>query len=165
VQNFKDQWEIKSNWQLIFPVIGILGLIYSAYKLSNIFIKESLLYKVLFTTLITFVLLKITLFLFKKLESKWNLKYRWELIRVFIVFAITGSSSIVIGKPIIKLLGITKENLNVSLYWVLYILIGFIFYQILLVLIGWVFGQHQFFWDFEKKMLRRMKLGFLIGSE
>lgn len=165
MQNFKDQWEIKSNWQLIFPVIGILGLIYSAYKLSNIFIKESLLYKVLFTTLITFVLLKITLFLFKKLESKWNLKYRWELIRVFIVFAITGSSSIVIGKPIIKLLGITKENLNVSLYWVLYILIGFIFYQILLVLIGWVFGQHQFFWDFEKKMLRRMKLGFLIGSE
>ena len=74
------------------------------------------------------------------------------------MFAVTGTSSIFIARPIIKLIGITKENLNLIAYWVLYVIIGFIFYQILLVLIGWLFGQFQFFWKFEKKMLRR--LGF-----
>ena len=165
MKKFKDQWEIKSNWQLIFPLIGLLGLIYSSFKLSNLFAYDSIYFSIIVTFIISFVLLRFTLFLFKKLEKKWDLKYRWEMIRVFIVFAITGSSSVLIGKPIIKLIGITKENLHSSLYWILYILIGFIFYQILLVLIGWVFGQYNFFWAFEKKMLNRMKLGFLIKDE
>ena len=165
MKKFKDQWEIKSNWQLIYPLIGLLGLIYSSFKLSNLFVKDSILFNVFATLIILFVLLKFTLFLFRKLENKWKLKYRWEIIRVFIVFAITGSSSVFIGKPIMKLIGITKENLYPTLYWILYIIIGFIFYQILLVIIGWVFGQHNFFWNFEKKMLSRMKLGFLFKDE
>tara|TARA_R110002094_G_scaffold149353_1_gene138017 strand:+ start:152 stop:478 length:327 start_codon:yes stop_codon:yes gene_type:complete len=103
-------------------------------------------------------LLKLTLFLFKKLEKKWILDYKWEMIRVFIIFAITGSSSILVGRPVIKLLGITKENLNPILYWILFIIIGLIFYQLLLVTFGWLFGQFKFFWEFEKKMLRRFGL-------
>ena len=31
-------------------------------------------------------------------------------------------------------------------------------YQLTLPLVGWVFGQFNFFWNFEKKMLRRMGL-------
>lgn len=116
------------------------------------------------TIIIAFVLLKFTLFLFQKLENKWELEYRWEMIRVFIVFAITGSSSVIIGRPILKLIGITKENLPATIYWILYVLISFVFYQILLVLIGWLLGQHKFFWEFEKKMLRRMGLGFIINE-
>ena len=165
MKNFKTQWEIKSNWQLIFPILGIIGLVYSSYKLSTIFVKESLLIKGFLTLVISFFLLKFTLFLFKKLEKKWDLEYRWEMIRVFIVFAITGSSSVVVGRPILKLLGITKDNLQPVLYWVLFILISFLFYQILLVIFGWLFGQHKFFWNFEKKMLKRMKLGFLINEK
>ena len=92
------------------------------------------------------------------LEKKWVLDYRWEMIRVFIVFAITGSSSVFVGRPIMKLIGITKENLNPILYWVLFIIVGLIFYQILLVTLGWLFGQYAFFWEFEKKMLRRFGL-------
>ena len=78
------------------------------------------------------------------------------MIRVFIVFSVTGSLSIFVGRPIIKLIGITKENLSPVFYWTLFIIIAIIFYQILLVCIGWVFGQFKFFWDFEKKTLRRM---------
>ena len=165
MKNFKTQWEIKSNWQLIFPFLGIIGLVYSSYKISNIFAIESLFIKGVLTLVISFILLKFTLFLFKKLEKKWDLEYRWEMIRVFIVFAITGSSSVVVGRPILKLLGITKDNLQPALYWVLFIFISFLFYQILLVLIGWLLGQHKFFWDFEKKMLRRMRLGFLLNEK
>ena len=80
------------------------------------------------------------------------------MIRVFIVFSITGTASIFVGRPIIRLIGITKENLNPVIYWILYIIIGLIFYQILLVCIGWLFEQFQFFWNFEKKMLRRFGL-------
>jgi hypothetical protein len=159
MKNFKKHWNIEQNWQLLFPFLGILVLMYSSYKLANTAIKyTNILWVVLLAIVIFFVLLKFILFLFKKLESKWNLKYKWEFISVFLVFAVTGTSSIFIARPIIKLIGITKENLNLFAYWVLYIIIGFIFYQILLVLIGWLFGQFEFFWKFEKKMLHRLGL-------
>lgn len=157
METFKKNWDIQQNWQLIFPLLGLVGLLYSSFKLANALIKDMHILIVLALTAILFiVLLKFTLFLFKKLEKKWDVNYKWELIRIFIVFAITGTSSLFVGKPIIKLLGITKENLNIVVYWVLYIIIGLIFYQILLLCIGWLFGQFKFFWEFEKKMFRRM---------
>jgi hypothetical protein len=159
MQKFKQRWEIQHNWQLVFPVFGFLGLLYSSYKLSLLFYNDANIFvSILITLIITFLLLKLTLFLFKRLEKKWILTYKWEMIRVFMVFAITGSSSVFVGKPFIKLLGITKDNLSPALYWILFIFIGIIFYQILLVCIGWLFGQFDFFWNFEKKMLRRFGL-------
>ena len=156
---FKTKWEISQNWQLIFPFIGVLGLSYSAYKISNaLFNQLGILATIIASVIVFYILLKVTLFLFKKLEEKWILNHRWEMIRVFIVFAITGSSSMFVGRPIIKLIGITKENLNPILYWFLFLIIGLVFYQILLVFFGWLFGQFKFFWEFEKKMLRRFGL-------
>lgn len=160
---FKKRWQIKQNWQLLFPILGILGLIYSSYKLANLFFDYIYL-KISLTLVITFALLKFTLFLFSKLENKWKVTYRWELITIFIVFALTGSSSVFVGRPLIKFIGITKENLNPIVYWFLYIIIGLIFYQILLVCFGWLFGQFQFFWNFEKKMIRRLGLGRFLNE-
>ncbi|WP_296316802.1 DUF6787 family protein [Winogradskyella sp. UBA3174] len=159
MENFKKTWEIQHNWQLLFPFFGTLILGYSAFKIANTFTKTyGLILTILTAIVIFFLLLKFLLFLFKKLEKKWVLDYKWEIIRVFMVFAITGSSSLIIGRPIIKLIGITKENLNPIIYWVLFIIIGLVFYQILLVSFGWLFGQFKFFWEFEKKMLRRFGL-------
>ena len=98
------------------------------------------------------------------MEKKWILTYRWEMIRVFIVFAITGSFSVFIGRPFIKLIGITKDSLNPVLYWILFIFIAMVFYQILLVSIGWLLGQFKFFWNFEKKMLSRFGLKRFFGE-
>lgn len=163
LQRFKSDWDIQHNWQLLFPILGVLGLVYSAYKLSLVLTKSyHQVATILLAVVFFFALLKLTLFLFKKLENKWIVSQRWEMIRIFIVFAVTGSSSMFIGRPIMKLIGITKENLNPFIYWVLFIIIGLIFYQILLVALGWLFGQFQFFWEFEKKMLRRFGLGKLI---
>jgi hypothetical protein len=165
LDNFKKKWEITSNWQLIIPFLGIIGLLYSSYKLVTIFAIDSLIFNMALTLVLSFILLKITLFLFKKLEKKWELAYRWEMIRVFIIFAITGSSSVIVGKPFLKIVGITNDNLQPVLYWILYILISFIFYQILLITIAWLFGQFKFFWNFEKKMIRKMRLGFLLNEK
>ena len=163
LETFKTRWEIEQNWQLLFPLLGLLGLGYSAYKLAFRFTNTYSIFLTIALAIVLFYgLLKLTLYFFKKLEHKWILDYKWEMIRVFIVFAVTGSSSVFVGRPIMKLIGITKENLNPILYWILFIIIGLIFYQILLVTFGWLFGQFKFFWEFEKKMLRRFGLGRFI---
>lgn len=163
MKKFKKRWDITQNWQLLFPLFGLLSLGYTSYKISNTIVSDfGLITIILLTIVLSFGLLKFTLFLFKKLEKKWILDAKWEMIRVFIVFAITGSSSMLVGRPIIEMIGITKENLNPILYWVLFIIIGLIFYQILLVTFGWLFGQYKFFWNFEKKMLRRFGLGRFV---
>ncbi len=163
MKKFKEHWEIQENWQLIFPLIGLILLGYSAFKLATLVTGNSSPSVTILASLgITFFLLKACLFLFQKLEKKWVVQYKWEMIRIFIVFTLTGSSAVFIGRPIIKLLGITQANLGIF-YWLFNILLCIIFYQILLVVFGWLLGQFTFFWEFEKKMLRRFGLGrFLI---
>lgn len=162
MHKFKTRWEIQHNWQFLFPILGIILLSYSSYKIAGIFFNRhepsNIPYLVILSITFYFILLRFFLFCFKKLEKKWIVDYKWEMIRIFIVFAITGSSSVIIGKPLLIVIGITKENLNIALYWFLYIFIGLIFYQILLVSLGFLFGQFKFFWEFEKKMLRRLGL-------
>ena len=159
MEKFKSDWEIQKNWQLIFPVFGVIALGFSSYRFAYRILGDINLFLILgFSVILFFALLYLVLFLFKKLEKKWKLTYRWEMIRVFIVFALTGMSSLYIGRPLMAISGITKENLNPITYWVLFIIIGLIFYQILLVSYGWLLGQFDFFWEFEKKMLRRFGL-------
>ncbi len=159
MKRFKENWEITQNWQLIFPVLGLVGLGFSSYRLVALVLKHHhISLYIVFSLVIFFVLLKFVLKIFNRLQKKWNVKHRWEMITIFLVFAITGSSSVFISRPLIKLMGVTQENLSPIVYWVLYILLGFIFYQILLVILGWLFGQKKFFWDFEKKMLQRFGL-------
>lgn len=157
MENFKKRWQIQQNWQMLFPLVGILALGYSSFRLSKLLFGEFYFLPIILASLVFFfIFLKFFLYCFKKLENKWIVTYRWEMIRIFIVFAITGSTSAFIGKPIMAVIGITKENLNPFVYWALYIIIGIIFYQILLISFGWLFGQFKFFWEFEKKMLRRI---------
>ena len=159
MKTFKEVWDIKQNWQLLFPFLGILALGYSAFRLTSLLPFSALYITIPASLIVFYILLKTVLYAISKLESKWVVNHRWELIRIFIVFAITGSSSVVVGRPIIQWMGITRDNLHPLLYWILFIVISLFFYQVLLVLIGWIFGQFQFFWNFEKKMIRRFGLG------
>ena len=94
----------------------------------------------------------------QKLKQRWGISSNWQIAVIFLVFAITGSTASYIGKPILNTLNITSQSLGGFAYWSLRIVLLFIMYQFLLVIFGWIFGQHQFFWGFEKKMLKR--LGF-----
>jgi len=93
-----------------------------------------------------------------KLKERWGIESNWQIIVILIVFAVTGSTASYIGKPILKYLNITTEAFGSFGYWTIRILLLFVMYQILLVCFGWLFGQHSFFWNFEKKMLRRIGL-------
>ena len=91
-----------------------------------------------------------------KLKERWNINSNWQIVIILIVFSVTGSTAAYIGKPILSFLNITPESYNSFVYWTIRIVILFIVYQFMLVFFGWLFGQFQFFWNFEKKMLRRI---------
>lgn len=96
-----------------------------------------------------------------KLKQRWNITSNFQFFIIILVFAITGSTSALIAKPILSFIGITKESVSLWLYYPLYIIIILPIYKVLLFLIGTLFGQRTFFWNFLKKMLDRMGLGFI----
>lgn len=99
-----------------------------------------------------------------KLKQRWGITSNWQLTIIFVVFAITGSSSVMVSKPILDFFGIAKDSMPYFIYIILKIVIVLPVYQLLLVGFGFLFGQFKFFWEFEKKMLKAMGLGFLFKS-
>jgi hypothetical protein len=98
---------------------------------------------------------------FNRLKDKWAVESNLQLVIIFVVFAITGSSTVKIAKPLLELVGVEMsafENIFLGslLYWILRILVVFPIYQILLLFFGTIFFQFKFFWKFEKKILSRM---------
>ena len=120
---------------------GILFLCFTLYKNDN------------FVTLKTIQM--------EKLKQRWGVESNFQLTVIFIVFAITGSASAMVSKPVCLWLGITKEDFG-FLFTPIRLILIFPFYQVLLVIIGFLFGQFAFFWKFEKKLLRKIGLGFLF---
>jgi len=98
----------------------------------------------------------------EKLKQRWGITHNYQLVIIFIVFAVTGSCSAYLSKPILTWLGITKNSISLWAYYPLYILLIFPVYQVLLVFFGFISGQFKFFWNFEKGMLRMMGLGFFL---
>ncbi|UPT70666.1 MAG: diacylglyceryl transferase [Flavobacterium sp. JAD_PAG50586_2] len=98
-------------------------------------------------------------------KERWNIKSNWQLAVIFVVFAVTGSSAAYLSKPILAFFGINKDSVSGWIYYPLYIILIFPVYQVLLVSYGFLFGQFEFFWAFEKKMLRSCGLGFLVKQK
>ncbi|MGS2763225.1 DUF6787 family protein [Sinomicrobium sp. M5D2P9] len=98
----------------------------------------------------------------EKLKRRWGIESNFQLLIIFVVFALTGSSAAKLAGPLLTFFEMHEENLHPVIYWTLRILLIFPVYQVLLVTFGWLFGQFRFFWGFEKKMLRRIGLGFIL---
>ena len=102
---------------------------------------------------------------FNRLKKKWNITSNYQLVVIFIVFGITGSLSAKLAKPLLDFFNIYPEIFKSLsggkiIYWILRILIVFPIYQILLLIVGLIFFQFRFFWEFEKKIYRRMGLKY-----
>jgi len=78
----------------------------------------------------------------RKLKARWEITSNWQLIVIFIVFGVTGSTAAKLGEPLTLLLGISKEF---WLFWPIRILIIFPIYQIILLFVGWLYGEFLFF--------------------
>jgi len=98
----------------------------------------------------------------EKLKKRWGIDSNFQIIVIFIVFAVTGSTAAKLAAPITEFIGLGRDTTDTWIYWTARILLIFPIYQVLLVAFGWLFGQFRFFWNFEKKMLNRLGLGFLL---
>jgi hypothetical protein len=102
-----------------------------------------------------------------KLKERWGIKHNYQLVVIFIVFAVTGSTSAYLSKPVLKWLGIAKDK---SLAWdwqytLLYIVLIFPIYQMLLLFFGFISGQKAFFFPIVKRMVKLVGFGFLFKNE
>lgn len=172
MEQFKKRWEITQNWQLIHPFLGIIAAALCGYLIAKAILKSFisvdhsyfLAAVIVLSFLLTYLLIKITLWLFTKLYARWKVKARWELIAMFLVFAVTGSTAGKLSNPLMELIGLERSITNGWIYWPVRILLIFPIYQILLVIFGWIFGQYRFFKAFAIKMVSRMGLGFLFKT-
>ena len=94
----------------------------------------------------------------EKLKQRWGLTSNWEILAILVAFSINGSFAAYIVKPTLSIIGITKNNLNLVVYYILYIVPVFIVYQFTLPYAGWLVGQYRFFKNMQDKMMKRMKL-------
>jgi hypothetical protein len=92
--------------------------------------------------------------MFENLKAKWKVNGK-DLFLILCVFAITGTTTAYISKEITQWFSIEKYSLA---FWLVKILILIFGYQVLILLISIPFGQFYFFWNYEKKILRRMGL-------
>jgi len=100
----------------------------------------------------------------EKLKQRWGLSSNWQVLAIIIVFSLNGSFATWVAKPVTEFFGLSSETTNpYILYLTLRILLIFPIYQITLPIVGWFFGQFKFFWNFEKKMLRRLGFGKIFN--
>lgn len=90
----------------------------------------------------------------QRLQERWNLKSAWQVVLVLLAFACTGTTVLFIKEPLLDFLGISEKGGWIRT--VLYLLAVLPLYNILLLAYGAVFGQFRFFWEFEKRTLRRI---------
>ena len=87
----------------------------------------------------------------RKLQEKWKVSGT-QLFLIFCVFAITGTTTAYLTKMITQWFRLDSSS---AWYWVGKIGMLVFGYQVLILLISIPFGQFPFFWNYEKKILRR----------
>ena len=81
----------------------------------------------------------------------------YQLVVVFLVFAISGSLSVFVSEPVLNFLNY-KEFISSNIFQIIIrILIIFPIYQIILLAVATVFGEFKYFWNFEKRFWKKFK--------
>lgn len=100
-----------------------------------------------------------------KLKQRWNIQSNFQLIKILLVFALTGSLSAKLSGPLMDFLGLYRSTTHPLLYWPLYVILILPVYKVLILIIGWAFGEYRFFSKFVKKMLARMGFAKWIKTD
>lgn len=91
--------------------------------------------------------------MFKGLKRKWGIESNLQFAIIFSVFAINGSLTAWIVKPVIDWIGLTAETIHPFILVPLRFILILPLWMLMLVIIGALFGQGRFFWDFIKNMV------------
>jgi formyltetrahydrofolate-dependent phosphoribosylglycinamide formyltransferase len=92
--------------------------------------------------------------MFKKLQQKWKVSSS-HLFLILCTFAVTGTTTAFISRSITSWVGFDEQT-----FWAWKLLLRLsilIFgYQFIILIVAFLFGQFPFFWNYEKKILRRL---------
>ncbi len=94
----------------------------------------------------------------QKIRDFFKVKSNYQLLVVNLVFAITGSSALYLADIILTNISFIENTSSKTLYWSVRIFLVIPLYQVLLIFVATIFGQFTYFWNIEKKMLRRFGL-------
>ena len=115
----------------------------------------------------------------QKLKNKWGVENNFQIVIIFIVFAVTGSVAAKISGPITAYFEL--DNVHSLLYWPIRLLIVFPVYQLMLVFFGlssgvivsiFTFQKNKFYYNFffkmsimfSKKMIKFLSFGTLFKN-
>jgi Na+-driven multidrug efflux pump len=88
----------------------------------------------------------------ERLRTRWKLDSAWQVIIVLLVFACTGFTVMFLKRPILQLF----NSENTTTVTVAYYLLILPVYNVILLAYGFIFGQFDFFWEFEKRFVKRI---------
>jgi hypothetical protein len=91
------------------------------------------------------------------IKNKWGIKSNWQFVIINLVFAISGSLTVYIRKPVFLLFGI-DQNTPLPAKICLYLLIVTPAFYTILFCVATLFGQFSFFWELEKRFFRKLQL-------
>ena len=95
-----------------------------------------------------------------KIKKRWGISSNFQILKIFVVFGITGSTAAWISEPLCSLFRISTDNLGVIMYWLIRIFLITIVYQFILIVVAFLFGEFKFFWKFVRKFLSVFGLRF-----
>jgi hypothetical protein len=98
----------------------------------------------------------------KNLQKKWNVN-GWQFFWILCVFAVTGTTTAWVSKVITGWVGLTQQS---PFIWRALLRAGVLIfgYMGIILIVAALFGQFRFFWNYEKKIWRRIGKWLGIGK-
>ena len=81
-----------------------------------------------------------------------------HLLKIFIIFGLAGSLSVILSEPLLQLVSIENYISNKFLYWLIRLILIFPLYQFVLIGVALVFGEFRYFKKFFIKFINYFKI-------
>ena len=83
---------------------------------------------------------------------------KFHLLKIFIIFGLAGSLSVILSDPLLELVSIENFISNKFFYWVIRLILIFPIYQFVLIAVALVFGEFSYFKKFFIKFINYFKI-------
>ncbi len=81
-----------------------------------------------------------------------------HLLKIFIIFGLAGSLSVILSEPLLQLVSIENYISNKLLYWLIRLILIFPLYQFVLIGAALIFGEFRYFKKFLTKIINYFKI-------
>ena len=92
------------------------------------------------------------------LISFFGANSKFHLFKIFVIFGLAGSLSVILSDPLLDLVSIEKYISDKFFYWVIRLILIFPIYQFVLIAVALVFGEFSYFKKFFIKFINYFKI-------